>query len=77
VYLRQQGDVLQHAVKNGGVFDYALAIVIWHEMAHLEGAGEQEAQRREEELWQQFVVARRVDPVKGLNYLTLLRNRRP
>src|SRR4051812_5509131 len=35
VYLVAQGDMLQHALKAPGIFDYAVAATIWHEMAHL------------------------------------------
>lgn len=76
VYLVRQGVTLQRALKGPGIFDYALAIVIWHEMAHIEGADEPKARREEEDLWRQFVVARRVDSAIGLNYLALLRKRR-
>jgi hypothetical protein len=75
VYLIAQGDTLQRGQKGAGVFDYVLATIIWHEMAHLAGAGEREAQRQEEDLWAQYVAARRVDTGRGLNYLALLRKR--
>ena len=52
-----------------------LAIIVWHEMAHLAGASEPQARREEEALWQRFVVDGRVDSRRGLAYLTLLRNR--
>jgi hypothetical protein len=76
VYLMRQGATLQQALKGAGIFDYALATVIWHEMAHLDGADEAKAQREEEQLWIAFVLARRVDGARGLNYLALLRKRR-
>ena len=57
------------------MFDYALAILIWHEMAHLAGADEREAQRQEEELWMQYVAAGQVETRRGLNYMALLRKR--
>jgi hypothetical protein len=75
VYLRQQGLTLQHAVKRGGVFDYALAAIIWHEMAHIDGAKEPDAQRQEELLWRQFILQRRVAGVTGLAYLASLQRR--
>ena len=46
-----QGAALRGAQNGRGIFDYALATLIWHEMAHLAGASEREAQRQEEELW--------------------------
>ena len=45
VYLVRQGVTLQGALKGRGVFDYALAAIIWHEMAHIDGADEPAAQR--------------------------------
>jgi hypothetical protein len=75
VYLARQGATLQRALKGAGIFDYALATVIWHEMAHIDGADEAKARREEEQLWMQFVVARRVDSARGLNYLALLKKR--
>ncbi len=76
VYLVAQGDMLQHALKGPGIFDYAVAATIWHEMAHLDGADEQDAQRREEELWEEYVLRHRVDRTRGLLYLALLQKRR-
>jgi hypothetical protein len=76
IYLVRQGDTLQHAAAQGGIFEYALAIIIWHEMAHVAGAGELEAQDREEALWQQFVADGRVDRTRGTKYLALLKQRR-
>jgi hypothetical protein len=76
VYLVTQGVTLQKALKGSGVFDYVLATVIWHEMAHIDGGDETKAQLEEEQLWEQFVVARRVDSTRGLRYLALLKKRR-
>lgn len=75
VYLVRQSDTLQRALKSQGIFDYALALTIWHEMAHIDGADEATARRAEEELWTEFVVAGRVDRVRGMRYLALLKNR--
>jgi hypothetical protein len=52
-----------------------VAIKIWHEMAHIAGADELEAQRQEEELWKEFIVSQKVDSRRGLAYLELLRKR--
>jgi len=76
VYLVRQGGTLQGALKGRGIFDYALAAIIWHEMAHIDGADEPEAQRVEEQLWKEFILTRRVDSRQGMTYLALLRNRR-
>jgi hypothetical protein len=75
VHLVRRGVTLRQASNRGGIFDYALATVIWHEMAHIDGADEVTAQREEERLWRQFIVARRVDRVRGLQYLALLKKR--
>jgi hypothetical protein len=75
VYLVAQADTLQRGQKGAGIFDYVLATIIWHEMSHLAGSGEKEAQREEEDLWEQYVAAGRVDLGRGLNYLALLRKR--
>ena len=76
VYLVRQGVTLQNALKGPGVFDYALATIVWHEMAHIDGADETKAQVAEENLWEEFVLARRVDSASGLRYLALLKKRR-
>jgi hypothetical protein len=76
VYVRKQGRTLQLAVRKGGLSDYALAAIIWHEMAHLDGAREAEARRREEDLWMQFIVQRRVESAAGLAYLSAIRGGR-
>ena len=63
-------------MKGPGIFDYAVAITIWHEMAHIDRADEATAQRAEEQLWTEFVVAGRADRFQGMRYLALLKNRR-
>jgi hypothetical protein len=75
VYLVRQGVTLQRAVKGPGVFDYALAAIIWHEMAHIDGGDEAAARRAEEQLWKEFVLAGRVDRGQGMKFLALLHNR--
>jgi hypothetical protein len=76
VYLIAQGPTLRSAQKGPGIFDYALATLIWHEMAHLGGADEREAQRQEDILWEQYLAPGRVDTGRGLNYLAMLKKRR-
>jgi hypothetical protein len=75
VYLVAQGATLQGGQKGAGIFDYVLATIIWHEMAHLAGGDERQAQRHEEGLWEEYVAAGRVDLGRGLKYLALLRKR--
>jgi hypothetical protein len=76
VYLIRQGVTLQATLKGPGIFDYALATVIWHEMAHIDGADEVAAQEAEEQLWMEFIVSQRVDRDRGMRYLALLKKRR-
>jgi hypothetical protein len=76
VYLVRQGKMLQRAIKGAGAFDYVLATVIWHEMAHIDGADEAKAQQAEEDLWTRFVLANRVDSSLGMTYLCFLKKRR-
>lgn len=76
VYLIRQGVTLQATLKGPGIFDYALATVIWHEMAHIDGADEVAAREAEEQLWMEFIVSQRVDRTRGMKYLALLKKRR-
>ena len=76
VCLRMKGSILQRAQRRGGIFDYALAAIIWHEMAHIGGDDERGAQRQEAALWRTFIVQSRVDYDGALHYLSLLERRR-
>ena len=75
VYLVRQSALLEGAVQRHAFHTYALASVIWHEMAHAEGADEREARRREQSLWTTFVRDQRVDEVTALRYLEALTKR--
>jgi hypothetical protein len=75
IYLVRQSAVLQGAARGSQVLDCMLAAIIWHEMAHLEGAQEPEAQKREQELWTTYIRDGRIDRVVGLRYLEALRAR--
>jgi hypothetical protein len=75
VYLSPHSEVLKGAREGSRIHTYMLAAIIWHEMAHLGGADEREAQRKEEGLWKRFVVERRVDPVTALRYLKAMDDR--
>jgi len=75
VYLTRHSEVLKGAQAGSSIHLYMLAAIIWHEMAHLDGADESEAQRREEGLWKRFVVEGRVDRVAALRYLKLMDER--
>ena len=75
IYLVRQSALLQGAVQRQAFHTYALASVIWHEMAHAEGGDEREARRREQSLWTTFVRDQRVDTVTALRYLDALTKR--
>jgi hypothetical protein len=75
VYVTGHSPVLQAAQQGSSLHVHALAAIIWHEMAHIEGADEPEAQEREEKLWTRFVRDDLVDRTTGLRYLTALSRR--
>jgi hypothetical protein len=75
VFLVRQGGTLQGALQGPGIFDYALAAIIWHEMAHVDGADEPAAQGAEERLWREFILGGRVDRTRGMRFLALLNQR--
>lgn len=75
VYLTRHSPVLQAAQGGSSVHVHALAAIIWHEMAHIEGADEPQAQKREESLWTRFVRDDVVDRVTALRYLKALNDR--
>jgi hypothetical protein len=77
IYLTKHGEVLREALKGSPFHDHILATVIWHEMAHVAGADEREARRREEALWTRFMLDNTVDRDAALHYLRALRERRP
>jgi hypothetical protein len=75
IYLVQQSELLRSARAGSKVHIAVLAIVLWHEMAHLSGAGERDARRAEETLWASFIRDGVVDSATGLRYLRGLRHR--
>ena len=77
IYLPMHGEVLRAALKGSRFHDYMLAAVIWHEMAHVEGANETQARRQEEALWTRFMLDGAVDRDAALGYLSALKKRRP
>jgi hypothetical protein len=68
--------IIREAERSGGPYQFMLAAVIWHEMAHADGLDEPQARRREEELWRSFVSTRVVDSAFGLAYLAVLRRQK-
>jgi hypothetical protein len=69
VYLTRHSPVLRAAQEGSSIHVHVLAAIIWHEMAHMEGADELEAQRREESMWRRFVRDGVVDQVAALRFL--------
>lgn len=76
VYVVKQSVLLRGAVAGSSFHTHALATVIWHEMAHAEGADEREAREREQSLWTRYIRDQRVDRTSALRYLAAL-DRRP
>ena len=76
VYLTSHSEILQGTISGWPMYEHMLAAIIWHEMAHIDGAAEAEAQRREEALWTDYVMTGRVDRGEGMRYLALLTGRR-
>ena len=76
IYLKRQSPTVREAELSGGPYLFMLALVIWHEMAHVDGLDELGARRREEEMWKQFLQGGEVDSAIGMAYLAELRNRK-
>ncbi len=76
VYINRGSEVLEGARRGSSIHLHMLAGIIWHEMAHMAGADEKEAQRREEGLWKRFLMDNRVDRVVALRYLKAMNDRR-
>lgn len=77
VYLKKQGQSLQHAAKGPPFYDYVLAGTIWHEMAHIEGCDEPGARLAERQLWKTFMLRGQVEMEAATRYLGLLAQRAP
>ena len=75
VYINRHSEVLNGARQGSSLYICMLASIIWHEMAHVDGADEHDAQRQEEGLWKRFLVEGRVDRVTALRYLKLMNDR--
>ena len=75
VYVTSHSPMLKAAQDGSALHVHGLAAIIWHEMAHLDGAGEPEAREREQALWTNFVRDDKVDRLSGLRYLKLLADR--
>jgi hypothetical protein len=75
IYLTRQSAVLAGALKGSRLYDHILATIIWHEMAHLDGADERGARKAEQELWTRYVRDQVCDEVTALHYLRALASR--
>jgi Zn-dependent protease with chaperone function len=75
IYVTSHSAVLTRAIKGSRLHTYVLASIIWHEMAHLNGADEAGARLAEEQLWRRFIQDGLVDQVTALGYLKLLEQR--
>jgi hypothetical protein len=75
VYVVRQSALLRCAMRRAPLCTHALAAVIWHEMAHVAGADEREARRREEAQWTAFIRDQQVDAVAALRFLNALATR--
>lgn len=75
IYVVQQSDLLRGARTGSPVARAMLAVVLWHEMAHLSGADERDARIAEEALWTRFLRDGLTDQVTGLRYLQALKQR--
>ena len=75
VYVVQQSDVLKGARSGSALYRAMLATILWHEMAHVEGADERRARKAEEDLWKRFVRDGVTDQMTALRYLDLLTKR--
>jgi hypothetical protein len=75
IYVTSHSPVLKAAQEGSSVHVHALAAIIWHEMAHIEGADEAQAQKREEALWTRYVRDDLVDRTTALRYLKALSER--
>ena len=67
--------MLEEAANGSRFYEYVLASIIWHEMAHLDGADERGARHAEEQLWTCFVRDGVFDQVIALRYLDALMKR--
>ena len=74
-YLVDGSELLRDAQRGSAFRRAALAAVVWHQMAHLEGANERGARKAEADLWTNFVRDGLTDHLTGLRYLRALEGR--
>jgi hypothetical protein len=68
----RQGGTLRHAENGDAVDRLVLASLVWHELAHVNGADERAAFEQERLLWRRFIAAGLVDGTFGLAYIVRL-----
>ena len=76
VYVNRSVDPYTCAGQKNQTCVLLLAALIWHEAAHVEGAGEEQAQLREETLFRQFVTEHRIEFTAGQAVLRVMAARR-
>lgn len=75
IYVVKQSALMRGAIAGSSLHRHALAAVLWHEMAHADGADEREARAKEQALWTSYVRDQRVDSPTALRYLKALNHR--
>jgi hypothetical protein len=75
VYLNRESSLLREAARGVDFHIKALAAVIVHEIAHLDGGSEQTAREAEQRFFQDLVARGLVPQLDGMRYLSLLRER--
>lgn len=75
IYLVDGSELLRGAQRGSTFHRAALAAIIWHEMAHLDGADEREARKAESKLWTSFVRDGLIEQLTALRYLSALEKR--
>src|SRR5262245_26761748 len=69
----RQGATLRQAEFGDGFDRLVLASLVWHEMAHANGAGERAALEEEQALWHRFIRLGIVSRGDGMTYIQRLR----
>lgn len=75
IYIVGSSELLRGAQAGSAFHRAALSAVIWHEMAHLDGADERAARKAESKLWTSFVRDGLLDHLTALRYLEALEKR--
>ena len=72
----RQGATLRQAEFGDGFDRLVLASLVWHELAHANGASEQAALEKEQALWHRFIRLGLVSTADGMAYIQRLREAR-